>query len=277
MSENLLHDIKRIKEEEALKEKEKNKKADDEDEKQREKELERERVEVLKIRNGLSAPAEDNKDVPYKPMTFKDKIENFFYHYKLVVICSAIVLAFCIYSVYSYVTQVTADGDLLYITQTFGVSTNYTYLQDDLSRYCPDFNNDGHNYFHVSYNPIDVDQTSDSQTYQANIIKFMTSIDSADTMLIIANDKQDGDCKFANSLVDLRELYPDNEKVGQFGFYLKGTKFADILQIDDDKIDDHLFIGIRKVTEGKKYTEKMKKTYEVAMTTLDGFIKEMSE
>ena len=242
------------------------------------KKLNQERIEMIKIKQGLVDASEiakaESEKKPEIPMTFKKKVENFFYHYKSTVIVVAFVVILGGYFTFDYITTVRPDGGAIYLTQTMGVSSNYDKIENIMNKYGKDYNGDNKISYQIFYIPIDNTKTLNPQVVQANITKMVAEISRPDSMLIFADEAQDSDLKFANTLADLRSEYPDNENVKEFGFYLKDTKFKDL--IGADKISDGLFVGIRKVKENEKYTEKMKEKYDIARNVLDGLIKELS-
>ena len=282
--ENLFEKIKKINEKEKQEQAEKERAEREQIQKREkiireeyEKRINQERIELLKIKQGRKSDldfAEKTEKIK-SPEGAWAKIENFFYHYKVAVIVGIFILGAAVFLIQDYINTERPDGGLLYITETMGVSSNYEKIENILSQYGKDYNGDGKKYYPVYYIPIDDKASLNPQIVQANMSKLMVEFQDGETLLIIANEKQDEDMKFGKVLADLTGEFPDNENVKPFGFYLKGTKFAELLGVDD--VPEGTFIGIRKVVKNEKYSEEMQEKYDIAHDILVNFIEEMSE
>lgn len=137
----------------------------------------REHLELLKMKQGLISeseliPEEQEKPAP-APLTAKQKIANFFYYYKWILLISVIGIALVTYFIVKLATQVTPDITVLMIgmERGSGIPIRTEQVGLALEQYCPDFNGDGKS--HVGVTPIDLGtDSSDGQYYMAQLSLF---------------------------------------------------------------------------------------------------------
>lgn len=104
-------------------------------------------VAVYRRKQGLEP--EDNtpkteKSEPYRPKTFKEKIINFWYHYKAAVIIGVVLLAIVSYGTYDWLTQTKYDLTVLLTTKEGYIpQEEQDYLISRLSPYVADVTGNG--------------------------------------------------------------------------------------------------------------------------------------
>ncbi len=151
----------------------------------------REKAELLKLRQGLIEESDEiPEDVPptYEKPTGWKAVENFFYHYKwilLAVIFGVTLLTFMI------VQAATREKKDLYVLVISNSSSSGLYAKTSdielaLERYCPDF--DGNGKIHVGVNFIDLDTSGGlSQYTDAQSQRFSAELFSGDSQLYVTD------------------------------------------------------------------------------------------
>ncbi len=137
----------------------------------------RERLELLKLKQGLISESEiipeKQEEKPAPPMTKGQKIANFFYYYKWILLISVIGIALVTYFIVKLATQVKPDITVLMIGMESGsdIPIRTEQMRLALEQYCPDFNGDGKS--HVRVTPIDLgSDPSTGQYYMAQLSLF---------------------------------------------------------------------------------------------------------
>lgn len=244
--------------------------------------LRRERIELMKAKQAGGDEEEEEETPkekePERKLTFKEKIVNFVYFYKWHVIVTAGVMALVSFLIYDYVTTPKGDSSMMFTIYDCKIENYAGEVEELFNGYTPDVNGDGTNYFEIVWMgiPFELDGMNYEQA-QSGSVQMMARFDSPESMLIIADRQVAESYGLADSLVDLREKYPDYENIDECGFYLKGTKFYKLVGMEDSEIPDDAFIGLRKVKKGQRYTAEMEENYKVSEEILDKLIKDCME
>ena len=118
-------------------------------------------------------------------------------------------------------------------------------------------------------------KSQDVYTQQASSAKLFTLMQTGDTIMVISDTDADIYLLPDQTLEDLESLYPGNEHVKGYGFYLSGTKFAEETGYEGEVPED-LYIGLRKVQKGAHYKDEMQKNYDEAKKILDALVERFS-
>lgn len=217
------------------------------------KKLERERIELMKLKQGVISEEDIPKETEaVREYTAAEKIGNFFYHYKLVIICCAAIAAIIGFLAYDIVTGKSPDVSVMIMA----TDSEFEYRTHDiemmLENYCEDYNGDGEIYVRVSYLPAVVDEKNAyyMQSYQT---KLMAEFQDGVSIIVIAdadacsavgidNVSENGN-PVDPILADMRMVYPDDENCTELGYMLSGTNFAEDIKYTE--MSDSLFIGFR--------------------------------
>ncbi len=241
--------------------------------------LRRERIELMKAKqSGEEEEFSPKEKEPERKLTLKEKIANFIYFYKWHVIVTAGVIALCSFLIYDYVTTVRSDSNMMFTIYDCKIENYAGEMEELFSSYTPDINGDGNNYFEIIWMgiPFDLDGTNYEQA-QAASVQMMARFDSPEPMLVIADKRVAEEYGLSETLIDLREKYPEYDNIDECGFYLKGTNFAELVGMEEEEIPDDAFIGIRRVKKNQYYTEEMEENYKISEEILDKFIKDCME
>lgn len=239
------------------------------------KKLQEEKLEMLKLKQGIVDDVEivhEEKAVIEKPKGRK-ALENFWYHYSMYIIIFVIFFSIAGYLIFNLVSKVTPDMNVLVLPDS-GFSLKLKKFENYVENFAVDKNKDGKVKVTAIHIPMELygqNPTADVG-YQA---KLMGEIKAGKTMLIVSNKKADEQLGPKGILMDIRDLYPDNSNVTEYGFELEGDKVKKALDWTD--MPDGIYIGIRnpKYINGVS-PEKAQKQYKESLKILDKMIKDLS-
>lgn len=242
---------------------------------ERRKQLEKDRVELMKLRSGVIEESETIKEEEKveRVLTKKEKIANFFYHYKIpIIVCSimAVALGYIIYD------TVSRDDPDLYVLSTCNNGLDYRTdeLEEYFEQFCPDLNGDGE--VHVQI--ITAPDSNDYQIKNANQTKIMAQLQMDETIIILTCDDNynlkaeidedgyyaEGTYMFADIFADLTTVFPDNESVDVKGYQLEGESVKEALGWAE--MPDNIIMSLRapvKPLHGD--LETMEENFEIAL------------
>lgn len=245
--------------------------------------------ELLKLKQGLIEESETIKEEPnaadkahYEVKGFKNKVANFFYHYKIHVILISFFTALTVFLVYTTVTKERGDARVLLFSDDPEVAASFYYKSYDIERaleqYTPNYDNNG--YVHVELFYMNMDAERDANYYMADQAKLYGELRSAVAYMFIANRQQLSDVlgnqSESKGFEDLSALYPDDPNiVDKYYYHIKGTAFADAAMYLESCPDD-LYIAIRSKTFTgiKEYDGEMAENHDKAMEILDNIVKD---
>lgn len=231
------------------------------------KELQKDKIELIKIKQGIKEEDEIKQDET--KYTFLQKVGAFFYCNKPMVITASFFIFLAGFLIYDLARKDRPDVTAMIITSDENMETCYENIASVVDEYIVDVNENGEIHSTMYYLPFGED--IDPYTFQASSTKLFAFMQDGETMLVIASDEVEDYVFPEKTLENLEELYPDNEHIKGHGFYFAGTKFAEEIGYEGELPDD-VYIGIRKVSKGARYREKMQKNYDHAKAVLDGII-----
>ncbi len=231
-----------------------------------------EKVELMKIKQGVKEDTEEVVTQEKKKYTLKQKIENFIYHHKITMVLGGFFVALTAFLIYDYLRKEDPDMTVMVLVDDYNFSLCLDELENIMEEYIEDINGDGEVMVSVYYMPISEDV--DPYTLQASSTKLFALMQDGETMMVIADPVTKERLNPEITLEDLSSHFPDNEKVKEYGYYFFDEKFASEIGYEPgEKITSDYYIGIRKAKEGLKYSEKMKKNYDIAYSVLENIIK----
>lgn len=227
-------------------------------------------VVIKRARQALSTATKEEKEEIFKkvhlertveqPKTFKGKWDNFWYHYKLLVIGIVVIVGLATFLIYDIATKTKYDITIM-LASSHELSTpidNIEEFQTQISEYAKDYNSD--NEINISLSDIRVNENADAMTLQANIAKFMVSLSSVNDIIYIFDENLYNQCVDQGAtFVDLSQYFY-NENIVSDKYYLKNdSRFSGILGYED------MFLVVRDVNALGKIDDKMTTRYENAM------------
>lgn len=154
-----------------------------------EQKLRQDKIAMMKEKQGIAddeteeADAEDEEPVN---MSFWKKVENFWYHYKIVTIIVIVVVAFGGYMIYDLVTKVNPDITII-VTADNGLMYRADAVEKLFEKYAEDVNGDGKVNVEVIFTPMNSDGISD-QYSQGNETKLAANLSNARCVLYLTDD-----------------------------------------------------------------------------------------
>lgn len=240
------------------------------------KRIHREKIELLKMKQGLSDGGDVIKREEQKEYTLAQKIGAFFYCNKAAVILGSMFLAIGVFLIYDLSKRPNPDFTTMMLVNNSDMEGCCAELEEIFNEYVDDMNGNKEILSSVYYMPLteNIDDT-DPYTQQASSTKLYALMQEGDTIMVISNAEADKFIFPEDTLENLEALYPDNEHVKGYGFYLAGTKFAEETGFDGEVPED-VYIGLRKVQKGARYRDKMEENYDEAKKVLDAVIERFS-
>lgn len=244
------------------------------------KSLNEDRLALIKSKQGL-ADVEIAKDeeVIEKKLTFKEKLASFIYLNKWwlgIVTCCAVVLGIVAFDLLS---KENADLTVLLLTDEMGFYSNSENISKLFGEYVGDVNGDGEVVVNIHYMPIgggDSDSAElQADPYMLNVHKLDSELKIGNAVIIIADSQADEYLDPKNTLLNLSELFPENEHINEYGFYLKDTDFTERVA-EEMELSDEVYIGIRQFKEGLPNEKKLKKNIDKAYPALEKLINGIS-
>lgn len=233
--------------------------------------LQREKIELMKMKQGL---AEGTSEAVVQPeYTFFQKLGAFFYCNKGMVILISFFIFLAVFLVVDLIRKPRPDFTLMVLTDDSEMEYCCDTFEEIISEYIEDTNGNGEILASAYYMPIS--EEVDAYTLQSSSTKLFALMQDGETIMLIANDTVKDYIIPDETLENLEELYPDNENVRGYGFYLSGTKFAEDIGYEGE-IPEDVYIGLRKV-KNASYREKMQKNYDAAKALLDVLVERYSD
>lgn len=249
---------------------EKQRKAQEEHDKR----LEAERLELIRLKQGIIDESETIHEVQEEKLqrTFFQKIGDFFYANKWWLGIAAVCVVIGSYLAYSLITKPRPDMIVLVIGENYDLG-EVSSLDEYVASFAEDFNGNGETLVSVYYIPYTNNETKD---YANGVTTNLTTeLNSAHGVILIGNELTK-DVLFDDSLVDLSEIYPNNENVSKDKFMLSGTDFAEKVGIN--QLSDDWFISIRR-PKNLAYTDtdEMQEVYDRDFAVFDAIINDLTE
>jgi len=245
-----------------------------EERRQRDKQIAADRIELMKLRNGVIEESEtiheEHEEV--RQMTFKEKVANFWYHYKIPVIFAVFILAVIGYILHDEFTRVRPDYTVLMISNN-GLQFRQQEMDDFFSKYADDKNGDGKVYVQVMMIPLDYNPRDPTQS--GNQSKIMAQIQEGENTLVICDSNTEQ--VFINMLKhDLNELYPGNKYFAEYGFRLNFQFLAEELKYENMPNDVVLGMRIPTKTLGDSL-ETMQENFDEQFVIFDKIVKDLTK
>lgn len=187
--------------------------------------LRQEKIAMLLKKQGIEADDSDSEEPeeeqePAKPLTFKKKLENFWYHYKVPFIIGVAAFALFGYMIYDLIVKVNPDITIISVVDN-GLYSRMDDLEDYLELYCEDLNGDGKVVVEIINCPMN--ETDTSTTAQNYATKLYSTLQSGRTVMVLADDVS----MYSVEQVAFENLmlkFPGNEHVTEWGVSLTGDE-----------------------------------------------------
>ena len=201
-------------------------------------------VAVYRRKQGLEP--EDNtpkteKSEPYRPKTFKEKIINFWYHYKAAVIIGVVLLAIVSYGTYDWLTQTKYDLTVLLTTKEGYIpQEEQDYLISRLSPYVADVTGNGE----VEILIINIYGAGNDMTASQ---KLMATLSTGDIAMLLTDDAMYVDYfeGLGTNFVDLQKEFGVNTQNAENPYRYDLQHSALLGQVNKDDPLNNLSLMVR--------------------------------
>jgi len=239
--------------------------------------LNAEKIELLRLKQGIIEESEtihEEKEEEIK-LSFSKKISNFFYHNKWWLGMGVIGAVTVVWLTASLLSRPHPDMVVSIIGDSYALGEGSS-VSDYFASFADDFNGNGKVEVEVHYLPY-------TDNYQANYAngvdtKLTATMQSADSVIIIAGPEVPELMKSADVFEDLAGRYPDNPNVRDYAFMLSGTDFTAKVGLGFGGLPEGWFMAIRTPKKLLYTSEKaMRETYDKDLPVFDAVIRDLSD
>ncbi len=232
--------------------------------KQREK-AQRDLIELKKLKSGEIEAGPLPSEEAVLPKTLKQKVENFFYHYKYAVIVAVFLTVIGIILAVNLITRVNYDAKVVVFSYDRGYSLYNSKIAEYFETIYPDVNENGS----VDIASIDcsVTTTEYDEFTSSKLTQLNTLLAADDDALIFLLDKES--IKHFTENLDV-ELFKEENMVPL------GKDFYDFIRVEDSGLPEtELFAAVREI-DGTAIESKDKRAYDAARLVI-GSLRERAE
>jgi hypothetical protein len=239
------------------------------------KQLQQDKIELIKLKQGTIDHSDTIHEIHEEApvLTVPQKIYNFFYHNMWWLWIVAFVLLVAGIITYDIITTPKPDATVLMFTTDDEIGDYYyQYIAEYFEQFIEDNNGDGVSTVSVYYIPLNTD--SSDKLYTSYMVKFSGEMQSANSMLVLADDSCDDQFKPKETLYDLTDDFGQYEDVDKYKYYLKNSSLQEYLEENGytGTLPDSLYLGIRKVQQVFDSSEKMQKNFDIAFELFNNLI-----
>ncbi len=240
-------------------------------------------MEAVKMKQGLAGVSPSDEAVKQiVPITKKQKWDNFWYHYKLPFWIILFVALLVTFFVKDLIFRPEYDVTVLFSSQ-FPFTQEHEKIAKGFELFAEDTNNNGEvlaNVEIIQYVDLNNQENmanADPQMVIANQTKLMATVSGFTSVIMVLDDYSydyitNSDIKFMN----LSKIGGTGENIKGDRFYLKDTKFGELILKDYNEIIGDLSISIVDLDYlGERYTgnKDFMKRYEGSLQLIDNIIK----
>lgn len=216
----------------------------------------RDLIELKKMQAGEIAPGPKPSEEAIMPKTFKEKVANFFYHYKFAVMLVAFLIVVAVILTVNMVTRVNYDSKIV----VFSYNPSYSFFNSKIAEYFetiyPDVNENGKVNIAAIDCSVDPKDTSELKTGKLTKLNAMLSVES-DALIYIVDEESIK--HFDNLGVS---LFKEENMV------LLGQDFYDFIEVDDSGVPGTKLYAAMRETGGTMLEGKNKEAKDAAVQVL---------
>ena len=244
-----------------------------EEQRERDRQIAADRLELMKLKSGVIEESEtiyeEHEEAP--EMTKKQKLANFWYHYKIPVIFAVFLIAVVGFIVYDEVTRVRPDMTIMMIANN-GLAYREQEMEEFFEKYVDDLNGDGK--INVLVMEVPLDSASNTQMQLGNQNKVVAQMQTGENIMVITDSNTD--TMFLNMMKrDLDKDFPGNEYIDIDGLSLNFKFLAEEFKFENMPNDVHLAmrIPIKTLSDSK---EKMQENYDEAFVVFKRIVEDLT-
>lgn len=229
-------------------------------------------ADVKKIQIEHTPIPEILTDGPIVPKTFREKWDNFWYHYKMHVIAGIIVFALLLSMVLSFVLQTRYDASLTILSEV-SFDGAFDLINQDIGKVLVDYDDNGESLLRI--NPIQMAKPGsnvqvDPRSAMANQAKLMGILSDRQSYLYMLEDYSYGELKeLGVEFLDLTTL-SSSERIDGDKYSLKDSKFSELIQLN--QMMDDMYLCLIDIKVFDKIKEKQQKAYDNEVNFLNKII-----
>ena len=207
-----------------------------------------------------------------KPKTLKEKLANYWYHYKWATIAGVFAVALAAFFIYDMATKEKYDFEVLFATTAYYNSEAVSETFEAADRYATDLDGDGTPNVSVLYVNMDAElaDSGDPNYYMAQFVKFSAALSGGEDAVLVLDQAnydllmgQDETLEFA----DLSQ-YSDNPAIEGDKYYIRDDPILGELDGGND-----LFLVLRLPEDMKDQSkEKNQELYQAQVDYLCGLM-----
>jgi hypothetical protein len=235
-----------------------------------EKKLADDRVALLKLKAGIAeSDTFEDKTPPKPPMSGREKIENFWYHYKWTAIVTVLIIIVMVYLIGGIIFNVKPDMKIMVVSGDTNLQVFTEQIAEAFVPYCPDVNADGKIYIQVTYIPANYETGVDPSLAQAMSAKMFVEFESDETILVLT-DPETAEAIGVSSNVFDNPAEWFTADYNALGYEVKYTNLA--ADIKYENLDPNMVAAFRFPKKGMGNMEKFESNYKSAHELWQNFI-----
>lgn len=233
-------------------------------------EKKRKELAIKKARQALNNASEEEKQEIFKkvhinrtveqPKTAKGKIENFWYHYKVITIVVVLLIGIASYMIYDIVTKIRYDLTITIVTTQDNVTPTdrLSEFESEIKKYADDYNKS--NKIDIMISDLRIGEKTDPLILQAGVTKYTVSLGNSDDFIYIYDeDTYNRSIEQGAIYVDLSNKF-NNENINQDKYYLKNDdRFSKLIGYEN------LVLVVKDIENMPKQDNDKKQNYNNAM------------
>lgn len=216
----------------------------------------RDLIELKKMQAGEIEPGPKPSEEAIVPKTVKEKVANFFYHYKFVVMLGTFLSVVAVILIVNLVTRVDYDSKIV----VFSYNPSYSYFNSKIAEYFetvyPDVNENGKVDIATIDCSVDPKDTSELKTGKLTKLNAMLSVES-DALIYLVDEESVK--HFENLGVS---LFKEENMV------LLGQDFYDFIEVEDSGVPGTKLYAAMRETNGTMLEGKNKEAFDAASAVL---------
>lgn len=246
---------------------------------ERQRKAREEYIELLKMKQGLIEESELIPETGYAEMPKMnawEKFKNFVYHNKVFILLWGFFGALAIFLTVQLVTRKVYDLYVLVVCTSAESELGWRYgdLEDALTMYCPDFDENG--YVKVGVNYIDLSSANAMTEYSsAQSMKFSSELYMGESRMYIADEGlwrqlYEADGIDIELFEDLSEYFPEDALFQNVGLHINTTSLHKDARWDTcpDRINFYLRRDYANSTGSKKGAEEQRRRAEIVLQNI---------
>lgn len=204
-----------------------------------------------------------------KPRTFREKWENYWYHYKGRTLLIAFLAVAFGFTLWQYLSREKPDYIVMMAFDKTVSSDIVDGVEEYLAPYGEDINGDGK----VIVSVYDVSTSSNTEIQRSNATKIMAELQNGEIMLFLVDDVY-FDKLHGLEVFEQNERFPDRDG---YAYCLRDTPLADALNEVQTNFISHNFYIAKRVVAGTSFekVEKSVKSEQESLALLDRFLDAM--